>query len=131
MDKIIVQFFFRLILFITPIFILHLAILSFNNLPVYENKIILSYSINTFLAAIIFLFLYAFRKKYKDQLGFLYMGGSLFKFTLFFILFYPAYKTDNIFTLLEFAAFFVPYLTCLLIETLSLIRFLNSSEQNQ
>jgi hypothetical protein len=131
MNKIIHQFFLRLILFIPLIFAVHTAILSHKNLPFYGDKIVLSYFVNSLLAIAIFMILYVFRKKYRDQLGFLYMGGSLVKFALFFILFYPSFKADGKISGLEFASFFVPYITCLFLETLSLIKLLNSSEQNE
>lgn len=131
MNKIVSQFFLRLTLFIPLIFAIHLAILSYRILPLYGDKIELAYLVNIVLAIAIFIFLYVFRKKYRDQLGFLYMGGSLLKFALFFILFYPSFKADGKISGLEFASFFVPYITCLFIETLSLIKLLNSSEQNE
>ena len=131
MRNIVFQFFLQLIIGVLIIFGIHLFLLKINKFHFFDNKIISAYILNVFLAIIIFLFLYFFRKKYKDQLGFLYMLGSFLKFMVFFIFFYPAYKLDGNLTRLEFFAFFVPYLTCLLIETLSLIKLLNSSEQNQ
>lgn len=131
MNKIVREFFLRLFLVIPLVFAIHLAILSYKNLPLYVDKIELSYLVNIVLAILIFMFLYVFRKKYKDQLGFLYMIGSLLKFAIFFIVFYPAFKMDEKISGLEFASFFVPYVTCLFIETLSLIKLLNSPEQNQ
>lgn len=106
-------------------FFIHTEILKHIQFQAYENKIILAYIINTALAIIILTVLYAFRKKLKHQLGFLFMLGSFLKFTCFFIFFYSAYKADGYISNLEFAAFFVPYATCLLTETLGGIKLLN------
>lgn len=131
MNKIVRLFFLRMIVSVPLLFLLHLIILYLNKLPLFQDKIIFSYIINTVLAIAIFIFLYTFRNKYKDQLGFLYMAGSLLKFAVFFIFFYPTYKLDTKISGLEFAAFFTPYILCLFLETLSLIKLLNSPEQNQ
>ncbi|WP_420401474.1 DUF6168 family protein [Flagellimonas sp.] len=95
----------------------HLGILSLRNLPLFDNLIVLSYVVNAILAAVIFLLLYKFREKLKNQIGFLFMGGSLLKFVFFFLLFYPTYKSDGDMSGLEFAAFFVPYAISLFLET--------------
>jgi len=77
----------------------------------------LSYIINAVLAALIYITLYLFRRKLKNYIGFLFMGGSFLKFAVFFILFYPDYKADGDINATEFAAFFIPYAICLVIET--------------
>lgn len=69
--------------------------------------------------------LYLFRNKYKSQLGFLFLAGSVVKFAVFFIVFQPLFKQDGLISKLEFASFFVPYLTGLIIETISLSKWLN------
>jgi hypothetical protein len=86
-------------------------------IPRGSDMIYLSYIINFLLAAGIFYFLYGMRKKYKNQLGFMYMGGSLFKFIVFFVIFYPDYRADGMVTRSEFGTFFIPYLLCLILET--------------
>ena len=83
----------------------------------FNNLIVLSYLVNGILAAVIFFLLYRFREKLKNQIGFLFMGGSLLKFVFFFLLFYPVYKSDGDMSGLEFAAFFVPYAVSLFLET--------------
>jgi F0F1-type ATP synthase assembly protein I len=81
-----------------------------------------------FLAIAIFLFLYKMRKKHKDQLGFLFIAGSALKFAVFFLVFHPDFMLDGDINKLEFASFFIPYLLCLIIETLSLVKWLNKSD---
>ena len=112
-------------------FLIHIGILNFLVLPLFENKIILSYVINLLLAAIIFTAIYRLKETQKDNLGFLFIGGSFIKFLVFFLLFYPFFKLDGNIDKLEFSSFFVPYIVCLVIETTSLSKFLNKLYQNK
>jgi hypothetical protein len=56
------------------------------------------------------------------------MAGSLLKFLIFFIVFYPGYKADGEMDSLEFAAFFVPYAICLILETFFTSKMLHRLE---
>ncbi len=103
---------------------LHLFVLNALQLPLYDNKILLAYSVNYMLAVAIYGALYLLQDRMTAQLGFLYMGGSLLKFLFFFILFYPSYKLDGDMSNTEFAAFFIPYSICLILETSGIIKFL-------
>ncbi|SDD70154.1 hypothetical protein SAMN05421636_101449 [Pricia antarctica] len=109
-------------------FFFHTIILQNYSLPKYGDKIVLSYIINFLVASIIYMGLYRFRNKLKTQIGFVFMGGSFLKFILFFILFYPSYKTDGEMDSSEFAAFFVPYAICLVVETLFTAKMLQKME---
>ncbi|MDD7885892.1 hypothetical protein [Flavivirga sp. 57AJ16] len=110
------------------VFCVHIGILSVLGLPPFENRIILSYIVNLILIIVIFGVLYLLEKKYKSQLGFLFLVGSFLKFAVFFMVFYPFYKRDNMITKLEFAAFFVPYVFGLVLESVSLSKWLNKLE---
>lgn len=118
----------KLIIVLAATFAIHLFILSLKSFPLYENKIVLAYVVNAILAISIFGFLFKMKEKYKDQLGFLFLGGSFLKFIVFFIVFYPFYKADGDVSKLEFAAFFVPYILSLVLETFSLAKWLNKME---
>ena len=131
MNKFVVPFLRTLFFIILIFFGVHLWILSSLKMPIFENKILLSYGLNTFLVIAIYLFLYLYRHKYKEQLGFLYMIGSFLKFTFFFIFFYPSYHKDGHISKSEFLTFFIPYAVCLVIETYYLIKLLNSRELNE
>lgn len=111
---------------VAAIFLLHLLILNYNNLPLFDNKIVLAYVLNYLLALTIYLLLYFFRVKLKNQLGFLFLGGSFLKFIVFFIFFFPSYKSDGNIGKLEFSSFFLPYVICLIIETVALIKLLKN-----
>lgn len=106
-------------------FCTHILLLKAFQYPSFDNKIIWSYLVNLGLVIIIFGLLYFLRKNQKNQLGFLFIGGSLLKFAIFFIVFYPFYKLDGHISKLEFAAFFTPYALGLIIETISLSKWLN------
>ena len=108
--------------FLVHFFLLkQLGFLPFNDLMVH------AYTINFLLAVGIFIGLYAARKKLKNALGFLFMGGSLIKFIFFFIIFYPVYRADGEIQRTEFAAFFIPYLTALVLETFFASKMLNQA----
>ena len=118
----------KLILVLSVAFAIHLFALNYKSLPLYENKIILAYVVNAILAITIFGVLFKLKDKYKEQLGFLFLIGSALKFVVFLIVFYPIYKADGSISKLEFAAFFVPYLLSLFLETFSLAKWLNKME---
>ena len=119
------SFTIKAVLIISSAFGIHLALLSTLDFPLFENRIVLAYLVNLILVVGIFGALYLLREKYKSQLGFLFLAGSLLKFTVFFIVFYPFYKLDGIITKLEFAAFFIPYVIGLVLESVSLSKWLN------
>lgn len=110
---------------LTVVFCLHLLVLNTLKLPLFENRIVLSYVINLTLIVLVFGVLYRLREKYKSQLGFLFLFGSFLKFIVFFIVFYPFYKLDNVINRVEFTSFFVPYVVGLVLETISLSKWLN------
>jgi hypothetical protein len=109
-------------------FLIQLFILHKLEQPLFGNYIIQGYLLNFFIALIIYLFIYNFREVLKYQIGFIFIGGSFIKFLLFFIIFYPHYKEDDVISKAEFAAFFIPYVICLVIETLSIINILKTLE---
>ena len=120
----VLKFSSKLIIVLIIVFGIHITVLYFLQLPMFENRIITAYLVNGFLAILIYLGLYLLKNKMSEQLGFLYMGGSFIKFLFFFLLFYPYYKQDGGLDSLEFAAFFIPYLISLILETLGVIEFL-------
>jgi hypothetical protein len=118
------KFSFLLLLLMLSALAVHLFALQSLGLPLYGNMILTAYAVNYILAVAIYGILYLLQDRFTSQLGFLYMGGSLLKFLLFFVLFYPSYKQDGIMSTPEFAAFFVPYSISLILETTGIIKFL-------
>ncbi len=118
------KFILSLLISLLLVFALHIAFLNYQDQILFENKIIEAYIVNFLLAITIYIGLFILQKKYREQLGFLYMGGSFLKFIVFFILFYPSYKSDGQLTSYEFMAFFLPYVISLIFETLGVIKFI-------
>jgi len=119
------RFTIKVTLLLVVAFFIHLVILKMLQLPLFDNKIVLSYVVNLVLVIVIFGALYLLKDKYKDQLGFFFIAGSTLKFGVFFIVFYPFFKEDGLITKLEFASFFAPYGLGLILETFSLTKWLN------
>ncbi|TMM58916.1 hypothetical protein FEE95_05650 [Maribacter algarum] len=116
-NNVIVRFLVLLVCSLGLAFFIHITLLENVGHPKYNNKIVLSYLINAILATVIFVSLYIYRNKLQNYIGFLFMAGSFLKFIFFFIVFYPSYKLDGDMSRLEFAAFFIPYAICLVLET--------------
>jgi hypothetical protein len=115
----------RLILVILFVLGAHLFLLKNAALPLFADKILEAYSVNTILTIAIVFFLYRLREKYRNQIGFLFLGSSFIKFAVFFIVFYGAYKANGSIETLKFLAFFTPYSICLIFETFFLSKWLN------
>ena len=111
------------------VFGIHVFVNTSTENPVELNALIYSYSINVILACGVIILLFALKKKLKDQLGFVFMASSLLQLVFFFILFYPEYNSDGDLTRLEFLTFFIPYVVCLVTETVLLSQFLNSLDK--
>ncbi|MDC1028399.1 DUF6168 family protein [Schleiferiaceae bacterium] len=84
-----------------------------------------SYIVNHTLAAVIFTFLFRWRQRHIEKLGFLFMAGTGLKFLTFFIVFYPSFRADGELAQAEFLLFFIPYALSTLVETVFLARILN------
>jgi glucan phosphoethanolaminetransferase (alkaline phosphatase superfamily) len=89
------------------------------------SKLSLSYFLNFAVAVIIFLLLFKLQKRFRSILGFLFMGGSLFKLVVFFSSLYPIYMSDEIMDAEEITSFMLPYSFCLYTEVKYLTKLLN------
>ncbi len=119
------SFIFNLLSLLSVVFIIHISILKLLDYKPFSNQIIATYLVNYFLALAIYLFINKLKIKYGHLTGFLFMIGSFLKFLIFFIFFFPLYRLDGVINRFEFASFFIPYLTCLVFETLFLVKILN------
>ena len=120
----IIQFLLVLIFSLGLLFFSHTRVLHTLGFSENGDLIVLSYLINGILATLIYMLLFIFRYKLKNQIGFLFIAGSFLKFIVFFIFFYPIYKEDGEMSTLEFAAFFAPYALSLVIETIFMAKML-------
>ncbi|MCR9226428.1 MAG: DUF6168 family protein [Flavobacteriaceae bacterium] len=121
-----IRFVFLLLGGLTALFLAQSWVLEGRGHDPHSLHIIKSYMLNLIMALIIFFAIYIFRNKYRDLLGFFFLGGSLLKFALFFIFLYPSFIADGTLERLEFLVFFVPYGFALILETYFLVKLLNT-----
>jgi hypothetical protein len=84
----------------------------------------LCYGFNFGLAVLIFWAVLATHRKNEMLVGVVFMGGSMLKFGLFFLLIYPDFKADGLVGRDELSLFFVPYLISLFSMTYAASRVL-------
>jgi hypothetical protein len=89
-----------------------------------SELLILAYFLNGFIALAIYILIYALRKKFFDQLGFLFLLGSFLKFGVYFLFFHPKMSGTKI----EFSLFFVPYVLSLILEVRALLNIFESKK---
>lgn len=114
-----------LILILALVFSIHAYWLDSEGYNLYAFLMPQAYVFNAAAAIGILSLMMRLAKKSKDYLGFVFMGGSLLKFLVFFLFFYPDYKEDGEITALEFSSFFIPYLISLSFKSFVLLRSLN------
>ncbi|RDK88544.1 hypothetical protein C8D94_101418 [Marinirhabdus gelatinilytica] len=105
---------------------LHIGVLYLMDLPLFSDKIVLSYGVNFLLAAFIYIIIQQILKNNGTYAGFVFMAGSALKFVIFFTVFYPSYNQDDVMQKTEFTAFFIPYAVCLILEVTYLSKQLNN-----
>lgn len=128
MKKQTIKFLTALLLVLVVVFAVHLFVLKQKEMPVFADRIVLSYCLNYVMAAVILLFIQSRFNKKSAHTGFLFLGGSGLKFLLFFFVFYPFYQADGTMAPSEFAAFFIPYASCLILEVTFLSKQLNNQD---
>lgn len=92
------------------------------------SEIALTYLVNFLMGWGVTFALYKLRIKYAHSLGFIFMGGSMLKFIIYFFTLHPIYKADGDVSALEFGFFFIPYGISLAFETLFISQILNETE---
>ena len=116
-----------LLLLIGVVFGLHAGYVLSSGGSLNEALFWQAYLFNTLAAEIILTVMLRMAPKKSDYLGFVFMGGSLLKFLVFFLAFYPVYKEDGTMEVDEFMAFFIPYLVALSFKSYILLKSLNQS----
>ncbi len=116
----------KFLLVLSAVLILHVLVLYKIHHAIDYEWLFASYIINYLLALGIVVIILHYIDKLKTYTGFLFMAGSLIKFAVFFIAFYPHFKTDGVMNKTEFTYFFVPYIICLIMESKKLIRITNN-----
>lgn len=106
---------FTLVLLVVLSLILLLQVLLFQ-FPLDGNLLLPAYVFNGCFAVVSY-FVLVFLSRVNPRItGFVFMGGSAFKFLIFFSAFYPTYYADGAIERMEFMSFFVPYALCLIAE---------------
>ena len=109
--------------------LVHIAFLFTRNLDFDFTLVLLGYVINFAMALGIYSALLYFAEKKNKNLGFLFMFGSTLKFVIYFLIFDPIFMLDGKLTKVEFFIFFLPYFTCLFVETFALLKLLREIDQ--
>ena len=113
-----------LIFTLTITFLIHISLLKFTANNLWDDMIIQAYLFNTFITAIIYFILHYNLKKRSIYIAWIFLLGSLVKFSVFFIFFHPFLSSDGIIENLEFFSFFIPYSVSLIFETYSFMMLL-------
>lgn len=121
-----IRFLIALLGILFLVFALHLLTLYLLEKPLLANRIIAAYFLNYVMAAIVLFLVERNLKIESAQTGFIFLAGSGLKFLIFFWVFYPSYKADGTMVTGEFTTFFVPYLSCLILEVYYLSKQLNN-----
>lgn len=125
------RYLFWLSLLLAGSFGIHCLARTYFGLTLLGDLLPASYLVNWGLAFAIVWLLFAYRKKLRQQIGFLFIGGSLLKFAVFFAVFYPVFHADGTIERSEFASFFVPYMLALVLETLFTAKILQALEREE
>ena len=90
------------------------------------DLVLMGYLVNFAMAPAIYYIIVELAKKQSKNLGFVFLFGSTLKFAVYFLIFNPLFMRDGSLSKLEFLShFFVPYIACLVFETLALVKLLN------
>jgi hypothetical protein len=118
----------QLLIILLALAIVQSAVLWFSEQSAYFPLLIGAYVVNFAFTFGIMATLFELKEKYVSQLGFLFMGASLFKIATFFgllLLYKPTFLTTESLNTTEAIVFFVPYGVSMVFETFKLIGFLN------
>ncbi|MFS4492789.1 hypothetical protein [Maribacter sp. 2308TA10-17] len=124
MDKKIISFALQLFGVLVFLVLLHMAFFYARGIAIPFDLIALGYLANFAMAFVIYYVMVELAKKQNKNLGFVFLFGSTLKFAVYFLIFNPLFMQDNSLSKLEFFTFFVPYITCLIVETLALVKLL-------
>jgi len=123
-----ISFAVQLLALLVLIGILHASYLYTRNFPIGIDLILLGYAVNFALALAIYIILVRFAELQNKNLGFIFLFGSMLKFVVYFIFFDPLFTGDGNLSKQEFFSFFIPYLACLIVETVALAKLLREMD---
>lgn len=112
---------------VTSIILLSISFYIHSGYVAFEDHSIMiqSYIANFILGIIVFVVIELFKKTHTNIIGFIFLGGSLFKFLVYFLYILPILTSTGELTKFKFLVFYVPYFICLMLELLFLVRLMN------
>jgi hypothetical protein len=118
-----------ILIFSTPIILIHWGIDSFFSIVTYYSfiSIYAFHIISAFFVAGIIQWIHA---NYKDYAGFAFMGTSLFKMLAAILFLLPGFLSDDKPSFTNILNFFVPYFIYLVFEAIQVIKLINPKETN-
>ncbi len=123
-------FLFKLLTALLLVGVLHYGVLYARDWPILLSEITWAYLLNLALAYGIYLAMLQFAAQQSRHLGFFFLFGSALKFAAYFIILEPIFSRDGSLSKTDFFYFFIPYLTCLIVETLALVKLLRDIDQS-
>jgi len=118
-----------LLLIFIPVFGLHGALLTAMDKSSFWTPLAWCYAAHILLTVGIGQGILWGHKKAPDLIGFMFMGGSLFKFAAYFALFKPFILTGLSDRVLSFFLFEIPYAVALCLETIFMARILGINKR--
>ncbi len=128
MDRKIISFAVQLSSALLFLALLHIAFFYARSNEIPYDLIVLGYIVNFAMALGIYYVMVQLAKRQNKNLGFVFLFGSTLKFAVYFLIFNPLFMQDENLSKVEFFIFFVPYISCLIIETLALVKLLKDMD---
>ncbi len=125
MGKNVFRFLFLFTIVIAGSYLIHMSIINAFLLERNINIIKLSYIFNSIFTFVFTFIILLLSKKFKDQLGFIFMAGSLIKIGVFIAI---SKLSDFEINKNVFLDFFIAYLICLILEVYYVSKILNSDK---
>ena len=113
---------FSIVLFI----IQYLVINFFLEDVVFYYSLWAIYSFHILATSAIYIMLVLIHKNFRDNTGFAFMGGSLFKMFAAVLFLLPMMLKNEEYRFVNLLSFFIPYFLYLIFETIYAVRLINS-----
>lgn len=127
------QFFKRfilvLIILLSLSFVVHLLTLRSIDESFQLSLLTYTYLALIGMTALIVFLIFKFQKKYYDQVGFMFLAGSLVKFAFYFVVLKPFYAHYELPKTKAFLVFFIPYIISLITEAVYVSKLLNKIDK--
>ncbi len=113
---------FSIVLFVTQFLVMNFIL---EDIVFYYSAWVL-YSFHILATFFIYIVLVLVHKNFKDNTGFAFMGGSLFKMLAAVLFLLPMLINNENNPFINLLSFFVPYFLYLIFETIYAVRLINS-----